>query len=146
MPPQRWTIPTQRTGHPRDVEVVLYDNLSRMRGAATRHGNLWDGDHASLSNALAVTHGFRVINIKPGGTEEEQPLSAIIRFARSHITPEIVAHEVAHVAQHLYGLDCLTPDSVTKDHFNTSNETFAYLLGDLFGAVWSLVSADMLTA
>lgn len=134
----RWTISIHRTGRHRDVDVFLYDQLSHMRGAATKHSKDWEGNSGGFSNALAVTHGFQLIRINGDGTETEMPQAVIIRFARTHINPEIVAHEVAHAAQHLYGMDCIPDGDAAKDHFDAGNETFAHLAGDLFSAVWHL--------
>ena len=132
-----WTITTDLTGRRRDVDVFLYDKLSHLRAAATRHSKAWEPDFEPLVYATAVCHGFRGFRINPDGSEEERTDAAILRFARGHVTPVIVAHEVVHAAQHLYGLDCLTTDSA-KDHFTVDNERFAYLVGDLFNTVFNL--------
>ena len=139
---RHWTITTHLTGRPRDVDVFLYDKLSHMRGAATRHSKAWETDPEGFAHAAAVTHGFRMFGILADGTEEEAARAAIIRFSRERITPEIVSHEVTHAAQHLYGLDCVGEGDKAKDHFDSANETFAYLLGDLFSTVWGLATEN----
>lgn len=136
---RRWTITTHATGRPRDIDVYLYDRPAHMRAAATRHSKAWETDFEPFSNAAAVTHGFQHIRIHDDGTEEEQQLAAIIRFSRENLTPEIIAHEVAHAAQHLYRLDCFNEGDPAEDHFGSANETFAYLLGDLFEIIWTIL-------
>lgn len=137
---RRWTITTHATGRPRDVDVYLYDKVSHMRAAATRHSKLWETDFAPFGDAVAVTHGFQHIRVNGDGSEEEQPLAAILRFSRDKLTPEIVAHEVTHAAQHLYVLDCVGEHDLAADHYSAANETFAYLLGDLFETVDGLLA------
>lgn len=138
---RRWTITTHATGRPRDVDVILYDKLGHMRAAASRHSNTWEPDNIGFDNAEGVCHGFQLFEIHDDGTEEEQQRTAILRFTRGHVSPEIVSHEVAHAAQHLYGLDCIETGTA-KDHFDSGNETFAHLLGDLFATVWTLTQEE----
>lgn len=126
--------------------MILYDKLAHLRAAATRHAARWVPDPLGHDGTLAVTHGFQRIRIHADGTEEEHPLAVILRFARRYVTPEIVSHEVAHAAQHLYGMDCIPEDDTARDHFTAANETFAHLNSDLFSTVWELVhegSADV---
>ena len=122
--------------------MFLYDKLSHMRGAATRHSKAWEKNPEGFAHAAAVTHGFQTFKINPDGTEEESQRASIIRFARTRITPEIVSHGVAHAAQHLYGIDCIPEGDKAEDHFDSANEKFAYLLGDLFSTVWGLVNEE----
>jgi hypothetical protein len=44
---------------------------------------------------------------------------------------EIIVHEVAHAAMFVYGCDLLGVYSRAMVHISSTNETFAYLIGDL---------------
>lgn len=133
-----WTISTHVTGRRRDVELRLYDDLAHMRRAATAWASR---KHAAsdFREAAAVAHGFQRLTYA-NGVEVEKPLVAIIRLARSHVTPKIVSHEVAHAAQHIYGLDYDDGEPVIN-HMHSGNEDFAYLYGELFAAAWTCVRA-----
>ena len=134
---RHWTITTHHTGKPRDVDVYLYDKNSHMRAAAARHSNSIEPRPGEYKNAAAVCHGFQRVQIDEDGTETDHPQAAIIRFSHEHLNAEVISHEVAHAAQHLYGIDMLNEGDLAVDHFTTSNEPFAYLAGDLFAAIWT---------
>lgn len=130
--PQRWTITTHHTGTPRDIDIYLYDRTRDLRAAATKWART-TARHAApeFSDTLAICHGFQYIKINPDGTEEEHPRAAIIRYSLEHLTTEVIAHELVHAAQHLYGLDCIPAGDQAADHFDAANETFAHLYSDL---------------
>jgi hypothetical protein len=140
---RHWTINTYLSGVEREIEVYLYDDKLKLRRAARDHGKRWEMDGSGFANAVGVTHGYTRIGIGSDGTETPHPQAATLRFARGFLTPEIVAHEVAHVAQHLYRLDIY--DSVEQDgkeHWNAANEEFAHLLGALFTTIWTLLEDE----
>lgn len=136
---RHWTITIHATGKPRDVDVFLYDKIGHLRSAATKFANAWSADGTNFSDTEAICHGVQKIHVAKDGTETEEPLAVILRFARGRNDPVIVAHEVAHAAQHLYRLDCLD-DRPAEEHFYADNETFAYLLSELFETVSALVA------
>lgn len=137
---RRWLITTHTTGRPRQVEVRLYTDLNHLRGAATRY----TADVASpidFSNAAGTCHGFVREREGKNGEWIQHPLCAIIRLAADHLTPLIVAHEVAHAAQHIYGLDYDDGEPIAE-HMHSGNEDFAYLYGELFNAVHGIFWTD----
>jgi hypothetical protein len=140
---RKWTITTWVTGARRDVDLVLYDNLTIMRRESTRFAKHIGEKAPDFHEAQGVCHGFERIHISKDSTETSDPLSAIIRLSRGSITPLIVSHEVAHAAQHIYLLDVLGYDSkqLATNHFTAGNEEFAHLYGELFSAAWTSVEA-----
>lgn len=136
---RKWTITVHATGQPREVNVFLYDSLARMREAARRHAAKVGDPGISFPDAIAICHGFENIAISTNGAEKSHPLACIVRFELNHLTPLIISHEIAHAAQHLYGLDMLTGDELALDHFDAGNEDFAHLYGELFNAAWMVL-------
>jgi len=146
---RHWTISTELSGKTREIEVYLYDKVSHMRAAATR----WDRSESTAyridfqpdkyDRALAVTHSFSRVAIAPDGAETPHPRVVILRLVRGFLTPEIVSHEVVHIAQHLYGLDMYERQGGAEhDHWNASNEPFAYLYGGLFAVVAEMLDGE----
>lgn len=134
---RRWTITTYASGKQRDIDIVLYDNAARMRTEATKHANNIGEANTSFADAHGVCHGFERFHIAASGTETLDPLSAIIRLHRDQLTPIVISHEVAHAAQHIYGLDLIGDNHDARDHFTAGNEDFAWLYGELFAAAWT---------
>jgi hypothetical protein len=108
-----------------------------MRGEATRFARHIGEKTGHFKDSLGVCHGFSYIRIHPDGSETEHPRAALIRFNTDNLTPLVISHEIAHAAQHLYGLDMLKDDDQPSDLFTSGNEDFAYILGELFNAAWS---------
>lgn len=140
----RWLITTDITGKPRAIEIRLYTDLNHLRGAATRH-YAWSGEQGTTKDMLAVCHGFTRGNVNASGDWDEDLTVAIIRLTRTHLTPLIISHEVAHAAQHIYGLDYEDHRPVV-DHMHAGNEDFAQLLGELFAAVWAIFATRVTEA
>lgn len=136
---RHWTITTYASGRKREIDLRLYKSPRELRAAATRFTHQWETLSDKFIDTLGVCHGFNFIRIHKDGTETEQDLAAIIRLSEGHLTPTIVSHEVAHAAQHLYGLDLLKKTDKAADLFTSGNEDFAYLTGELFAAVWSAI-------
>lgn len=147
-PLKSWVIGTEISGRHREIEILLHGDLRGMRTAATYHDReIGKGKvNGAYKNALGLTSGW---------WSDEGPSAGHIRFTRGHTTPEIVAHEVAHMAMWLYRLDCLegsyTGDfsvawpidsKEVEDHFQPDNERFAYIMGALFATVWELVGSE----
>lgn len=140
---RHWTINTHLSGVEREIEVYLYDDKFKLRRAAREHNRRWSPSPDGFRHAVGVTHGYTRIQIGADGTETPHPQAVTLRLARGFLTPEIVAHEVAHAAQHLYGLDLYESEGAElTDHWNAGNEKFAHLLGGLFTAVWGLLADE----
>lgn len=119
--------------------MVLYSTVSRMRGEATRWARHIGEKTGFFDNAVGVCHGFNRIRVAKDGTEKQDPLVAIIRLNIAYLTPTVLSHELAHAAQHMYGLDLLGDDHEAANHFHSGNEDFAYLYGELFNAAWGVL-------
>lgn len=138
---RHWTITTYASGRKRQIDLRLYKSPRELRAAATRFVRQWEKPANKFTDTLGVVHGFQHIRINDDDTETEQDLVAIIRLAENHLTPTIISHEIAHAAQHLYGLDILKPDDNAEDLFTSGNEEFAWITGELFAAVWTAVNS-----
>lgn len=133
MSARTWEVTTHVTGKPRTVEIRLYSDVNHLRGAATRH-NAWSGETGTFTEAAGVCHGFTRGRVGPDGRWDEDQTVAIIRLAETHLNPLVIIHEVAHAAQHIYGLDYDDGKHV-EEHMHSGNEDFAYLMGELGSAV-----------
>lgn len=139
MTTRRWTISTDVSGPTRDIELLLYDEPEHLRSAAAS----WSLMPGQYNNAHGAVHGFRGSHVGGDGTKRVKPLCAIMRLCRGHLGPEQISHEVAHLAQHLYGLDMLdTYGFLAADHFHPDNDDFAYLFGELFNAVMKILKDE----
>lgn len=136
---RKWTITVHETGQPREVNVFLYDSLAKMRGAGKRHAKALGDPGIEFPEAVGICHGFERIRVNADGTEKSMPLVCVVRLEVNHLTPLIISHEMAHAAQHLYGLDMLSGDELARDHFDAANEDFAHLYGELFNAAWMVL-------
>lgn len=134
MAARRWVVTTHVTGTPRAVEVRLYDDLNHMRGASTRHSIKVGEDTHDFSGAVATCQSFIREHIQPDGSSKLDPITSIIRLVVNEVSTLIIAHEVAHAAQHIYGLDYNDGQPV-EEHMHGGNEDFAHLYGELFAAV-----------
>lgn len=121
-----WVVATELSGKPREFEVILYSTLKEMRVAATE---FQDSGEGHFREAGAVAQYRRK-------TKNGEP-EIVVRFVVGHLQPELVSHEIAHVAQLLYGLDMVKRRDRAYAHFEIDNEGFAYLLGTLFGKIWN---------
>lgn len=140
MAARRWVVTTHVTGKPRAVEVRLYGDVNHLRGAATRH-NAWSGETGTYRDAVGVCHGFTRGHVGPDGEWDEDVVVAILRLAATHLTPLIISHEVAHAAQHIYGLD-FDDAQIVGEHMHAGNENFAHLYSELFAAVWRIFHCE----
>ena len=132
----KWVVTVNESGQPRAVEVRLYNDVNHLRGAATRH-NAWSGETGTFRDAVGVCHGFTRGRVGADGQWDEDVVVAILRLAVGHLTPLIISHEVAHAAQHIYGLD-FDDSQPIAEHMHAGNEDFAHLCGELFAAVWGI--------
>lgn len=111
-----------------------------MRAAANRWAEEV-GNGETFHTAEGVCHGFDRVWVDEDGTEHEDELVCIIRLNEKRLRPDIVAHECAHAAQHLYRLDLMDGTEPVGDHMHAANEPFAWMLGEVFGAVWGAVTS-----
>lgn len=153
MSPSKYRINSEVSGRPRAIELIIYDDLRTFRAAAARHS----GTPGEFKDALGSTTGILSVHVNPDGSVDKDSTEghfvAIVRLVRGYLTPEIVAHEVAHLCQWLYYCDGLEPiendlavgpyiDAPTDPsaHFTNHNERFAYMTGALFGVIWEIVN------
>ena len=122
---ERFVVATNALERRHGVIVHVYDTLEELRTAATNYGG------ADYSTAAGVCHGF-------GFTTGRAPqLMALVRLCRGHVSSEVVVHEMAHAAAHVYGAGALRPYSRALPHMNAGNERFAYVASDLTVAVFA---------
>lgn len=131
---RHWTITTRVTGRKREVELHVYEGIGDLRRAASRFSRVVGEEPGSFNDALGVCHGFHRLYVHANGGETESPLVAKIRLWQGNLTPLVVAHEIAHAAQHIYGID-YNDDQPIAEHMHSGNEDFAHLYGELFAAV-----------
>lgn len=134
---RRFTITTDITTKPREFDLFIYDTLGTMQGAAKKWAKVAQPDDSDFSDTAAVVHGFQRFKYGPAGEEIESPTVAIVRLVKDRLTPHIVSHEVAHLAQHIYGLD-YDDGLPVEEHMHSGNENFAFLYSELFATVWSI--------
>ena len=143
---RRWTITTELSGTDRSIELVLHDNVTQMRSAATRFSRKIGEavPNGSFSGALAVTHSYRTHD-SDIGIEAGLPEVATLRLVRGHLGPEITSHEVLHVAQWLYSVDVLGEGSeeLAVNHFHAANEVFAHMFGALYAVVLEILGDEL---
>ena len=69
------------------------------------------------------------------------PWFGIILMHKEDLTTRVIAHEATHAAMEIYHADMLTdekmkhPTKFIHEAFNGSNETIAYMVGDLSRAI-----------
>lgn len=114
-----FTINIHTARKPLAVQVKVHDSTAALRMACKKRDNRIGGE-GDFSDTLGICHRFHMWN---------DPLSAIVRLAPPYITHEIVAHEMAHAAVHLW--DIQTGWDIPLDCSN--DEWFCTILGELVG-------------
>jgi hypothetical protein len=112
---------------PREVRVIVYDNLKGLRSAATQYDNVTRSKrrrkHGQYAETLGICHRFEWMDPK---TDESKPLCAIVRLAKPHIGAGIVCHELTHAAVWIRQLN-EGEAPLLSDH----DEPFVWLVGQL---------------
>ena len=110
---------------PRDVQVIVYDNVKGLRMAATRYDNrtkrTGKRQRGSYERTLGVCHRFELL----GDKGQSMPLCAIVRLAEPNLGMGIVSHEMAHAALWVHEL------AEDKPLVCDDDEQFAWVLGEL---------------
>lgn len=120
----RFVVSSSALGRRHSVIVHVYDTVEELRVAATSYN---DGGY---EDAAGICHGF-------GFTLGRPPtILAIVRLCRERLSSEVVVHEMAHAAAHIYGAGALRQYSSALAHFHAANERFAFLSSDLTTAVF----------
>ena len=115
--PRLIRVSSRALGERRTLRCYVYPTLAEMIAAADRFNG---GDHAG---AWAVTQAWT--------DDEGRARVVVLRLAETHLSAEVVAHELHHVAAALYG-SIVDSDCSVRDHLHHANEPFAYLFSDLF--------------
>jgi hypothetical protein len=103
---------------PRNVQVIVHDNVRALRSAITKWDKKRGAKPADHSETLGVCHRFNMMN---------DPLCALVRLAPPHIGIGVVSHEMAHAAVWIHELD-----GKFKQPLDCLNdEQFAWVLGEL---------------
>lgn len=99
------------------VRIYIYPDLDSMRTAATEFA---PGD---FTNTAGITQAYIA--------DDKTTCLPIIRLAATHLSVEVVAHELHHATTAIYGAS-LTPHATAKAHLTHHNEPLAYLYGEWF--------------
>lgn len=123
---KKFQISTRRTGKKRQINVIVYDDVKRMREHATLWTKRVQGKADDFSDCEGVTHREEWIDVK---TDESMPYCGTIRLHKGRLGVGIVAHEVTHAALWIYELD------IERNGVNTvdigKEEIFCYIVSDL---------------
>ncbi|MBK6556279.1 MAG: hypothetical protein IPG16_03335 [Comamonadaceae bacterium] len=131
--------------------VVFHPDPDDMRRAAYRH----DKSSAyrthrpgSVDDALGLwqpaSARARYDRKQRMWVDTTPPFAGVMRFARGHLTPDVIAHESTHAALHITRLHDWSKDGHDGradfgDDCDLAEEAFAYLLGDIVQSVTALV-------
>ena len=111
---------------PREVRVVVYDNLKGFRIACSLYENRTltkrKRKRNVFSETLGICHRFEHYD-KEGHIK---PLCAIVRLAKPHLGIGIVSHELAHAAVWMRSLN-----KDTEPLTDENDEPFVWLIGEL---------------
>lgn len=118
MSPTLIRISSRATGRRRHVRVMIYNTIEEMRDAAHR----W-----SPTEDLSKGGGYCQTYLD----DNDRATTVIIRLARTHLTTEIVGHEIHHASTAIYASECVSDDDKALEHLHHWNETYAYLHSDL---------------
>ncbi|MFD0841217.1 hypothetical protein [Williamsia serinedens] len=102
----------------------MYDTVEAMRAAGTRfNGN-------DVSDAVGLCQCINRVVVDRDGRATSHADSVIVRLSRSHLTTQIVVHEMNHAATAIYG-SSLQGHELAIDVLDHTNETLAHLQSDL---------------
>lgn len=115
---RRIRVASSALGEREVVYVHVYPDLASMQAAA----EAWAGIDAR--GAEGVTQA--IVN------DDGRAQVVVVRLAATHLTHQIVSHEIHHAAVALYGAHI--GDRVSRRaHLNHHNEPMAHLFSDLYG-------------
>lgn len=121
----RFQCSTTASGRRRTVQVHVYDDVERMRRAASQWRAKPDSHY---DRAEGVTHCVERRRYEPDGTVVIHPSAGIIRLWTGRLTTEVVAHEAAHMACGIYRMDHNGND---PNEDMEDEEVLCYLVGEL---------------
>lgn len=118
-------------GVPRQVRVIVYDNVKGLRQAATRYDNVTRSrrkqQRSTFKDTVGICHRFEDRIFDDQSKEEKSsPLCAIVRLAKPHVGVGVVSHELAHAAVWLRELTNSVELLVCQN-----DEEFCWILGEL---------------
>lgn len=114
------------TGARRWWLVRIHDTLDQLRAAASRYDTAPD-----FSQAYAVCHTAGWITLSGATRFGANGYAGIIRFAATHLTGEVVVHELLHAACAVYRM-VHAEDVRLGRGVSDREEQLAYILGELF--------------
>lgn len=129
-------LKTRYADIPREVEFVVYKNISALRAAATRYDNHYkhtkDKKLNTNSDTLGICHSFEIID-ENGNVK---PQTGIVRVAIPHTGGGVVSHEIAHAVIHMCDI---SESSTLMEAGSQDNEDFAWTLGDLVRQAFNFI-------
>lgn len=108
---------------PRQVRVVVHNDLRAMRSAATQHDRRSQSPTTNHRQTLGICHRFESVHTDG----RRHPLVAIVRLAPPHLGAGMVAHEMAHAAVWLREL----AEGAEAPMTCANDEDFCWILGEL---------------
>ncbi len=111
---------------PREVRVIVYNNVKGLRIAASRYSNRTKSKRKKkqgrFSNTLGICHRFERVDVDG----IVHPQCAVVRLAKPYIGVGVISHEMAHAAVWIHELNEGTTTISCSD-----DESFAWNLGEL---------------
>jgi hypothetical protein len=121
-----FTISVEFEELPREVRVIVYDNVKGLRIAATRYENRTTRRsrrrRGLFSDTLGICHRFEWLDDQG----RSKPECALVRLAKPYIGVGIVSHELSHAAVWMRQLNGdVGPLTIDND------EPLVWLIGEL---------------
>lgn len=114
-------------GPARYIRIVLHETVADLQRAASRYRrNDFSNAAGCFHPAPAREHydGTTWVNTTP------KHWAGVLRLARDHLFPEVVAHESTHAALAIYRVDVAAYVQLGND-CGRREETLAYIVGDV---------------
>jgi hypothetical protein len=127
-----FTISTDYTSPRRWCWVRIHDTVEELRDAAHHHRphhgrDWWDECAGCFHPAPIRTSASGEVKEATNG------YAGTLRLAATHVTPEIVAHELVHAALCVYRMN-VKPDVRLGTGCGQREEDLAYLYGELYAS------------
>lgn len=129
--PIRFQASTKRTGTLRTIIVCVYPTLKQMYVAAQRFDKIRNYPHEPIQpDYIGLAQKFEWLKVLDDGSELVYPLVGYVRLWQERLGAGIVAHEVTHMANHIYDIDWREKHGATTDNIE-NEEILCHLVSDL---------------
>lgn len=130
----RFTVTTNRSGHIRQIRVIIHDTKEQMQRTAVAYSRA-RGLEIPEKGFAAMTHSYQRQYLDSDGVWKTKADTNIIRLYKDKLGGRVIIHESTHVALHIYSIDCMSEDDPVDEHMWSGNEKFCYLLDDIAGRI-----------